>query len=98
VAVGRIVRSGDTLGYVDVLGVRQDVVAPVDGVLMRLLAEPGQAVEYGQGLAFVEAGIGLEDDATGLSEAPGARDAPGPLVAPAPQASVPPAASDGGGA
>ncbi len=61
VAVGRIVRGGDTLGYVDVLGVRQDVVAPVDGVLMRLLAEPGQAVEYGQVLAHVEAGTSLDD-------------------------------------
>jgi biotin carboxyl carrier protein len=53
VVPGQRVRSGDTVGHVDVLGVRQEVVAPADGVLMRVLAEPGEAVEYGQELARV---------------------------------------------
>ena len=51
---GRHVRSGDVVGYVDCLGVRQDVVAPVDGFLGRLLAQPGEAVEYGQPLLHVD--------------------------------------------
>lgn len=54
-AAGVAVRSGDVLGHVDVLGVRQDVVAPADGVVGRYLAEPGEAVEYGQELVRLEA-------------------------------------------
>ena len=42
------------LGWVEVLGVRQEVVAPRDGVVGRVLAEAGQAVEYGQELAVVD--------------------------------------------
>jgi biotin carboxyl carrier protein len=57
---GVAVRSGDVLGHVDVLGVRQDVVAPADGVVGRYLAEAGEAVEYGQELVRLEAG---RDDA-----------------------------------
>lgn len=52
--VGRKVASGDTLGWVEVLGVRQEVVAPRDGTVGRLLAEPGQAVEFGQELVVVD--------------------------------------------
>lgn len=51
---GRSVRAGDPLGWVDVLGVRQEVVAPHDGIVGRCLAEPGQAVEYGEELVVVE--------------------------------------------
>jgi biotin carboxyl carrier protein len=57
---GVAVRSGDVLGHVDVLGVRQDVVAPADGVVGRYLAEAGEAVEFGQELVRLEAG---RDDA-----------------------------------
>jgi len=52
--VGRSVQAGDTLGSVDVLGVRQDVAAPGDGVISRVLVEDDQAVEYGQVLAHVD--------------------------------------------
>lgn len=52
--VGMTVRGGDLLGHVDVLGVRQDVVAPESGLLAALAAEPGEAVEYGQPLARLE--------------------------------------------
>ncbi len=51
---GRAVRAGDPLGWVDVLGVRQEVTAPHDGTVARLLAEAGQAVEYGEELVVVE--------------------------------------------
>jgi acetyl-CoA carboxylase biotin carboxyl carrier protein len=53
-SVGATVRAGDLLGHVDVLGVRQDVVAPEDGLIAALDAEPGEAVEYGQPLARLE--------------------------------------------
>ena len=54
-ATGQLVRAGDVLGAVDILGVVQDVVAPQDGLVSRLLAEAGQAVEYGQPLVDIDA-------------------------------------------
>jgi biotin carboxyl carrier protein len=53
-ASGTRVRSGDALGTVDVLGVRQDVTAPADGVVGQTLVEAGMAVEYGQELIRLE--------------------------------------------
>ncbi|MBI3751705.1 MAG: hypothetical protein HY263_08655 [Chloroflexi bacterium] len=52
-AVGTRVRQGDVLGHVDVLGVREDVLAPADGLVGELLTEAGMAVEYGQELVVV---------------------------------------------
>ena len=63
-AVGMRVRSGDRIGSVNVLGVNQDVVSPVDGVIGSSLAEAGEAVEYGQELVRIE-----------LPESPAAADA-----------------------
>ena len=51
---GRRVRAGDRLGVVDVLGVPQEVVAPVDGILGEQLVNGGEAVEYGQDLVVIE--------------------------------------------
>jgi hypothetical protein len=53
--VGREVAAGDVVGWVEVLGVRQEVVSPRDGVVGRFHAEGGQAVEYGQELVAVDA-------------------------------------------
>lgn len=53
-AVGMRVRAGDRIGSVNVLGVGQDVVSPVDGVIGSSLAEAGDAVEYGQDLVRIE--------------------------------------------
>ena len=53
-AVGMRVRSGDRIGSVNVLGVNEDVVSPVDGVIGSSLAEAGEAVEYGQELVRIE--------------------------------------------
>ncbi|MGD0861456.1 MAG: hypothetical protein ABSA21_01675 [Candidatus Limnocylindrales bacterium] len=61
-ATGMRVRAGDRLGTVDVLGVREEVVAPVDGVIGLSLAEAGEAVEYGQELIRIE----LPENAHGL--------------------------------
>lgn len=52
-AIGHRVRAGDRLAVVDLLGIPQDVVAPMDGVLVELLVETGEAVEYGEDVAVV---------------------------------------------
>jgi acetyl-CoA carboxylase biotin carboxyl carrier protein len=57
VSVGSTVRASDSLGFVDVLGVRQEVVSPADGVLKSLEVESGQAVEFGQVIGRVEANV-----------------------------------------
>lgn len=54
VTPGTRVRAGDRLGFVDMLGVPQEVVAPEDGLVGASLVEPGQAVEYGQELVVIE--------------------------------------------
>ena len=51
---GTKVRAGDRLGSVDMLGIPQEVVAPMDGVVGASLVEPGDAVEYGQDLILIE--------------------------------------------
>ena len=51
---GNHVRAGDRLGAVDMLGIPQEVVAPIDGIVGASLVEPGQAVEYGQELVVIE--------------------------------------------
>jgi acetyl-CoA carboxylase biotin carboxyl carrier protein len=53
--VGASVQAGDLLGTIDVLGVSQEVIAPSDGVIASVLADDGQAVEYGQALAEIDA-------------------------------------------
>jgi biotin carboxyl carrier protein len=65
-AAGARVRSGDTIGSIDVLGVATEVLAPADGIVGASLVEPGEAVEYGQELVWVEL----------LSSAPPAHDGP----------------------
>lgn len=52
--VGQAVQAGDALGVIDVLGVAQEVLAPDDGIIADVLAEDGQAVEYGQALAEID--------------------------------------------
>jgi acetyl-CoA carboxylase biotin carboxyl carrier protein len=57
VAPGSKLRAGDLIGVVDMLGVRQEVVSPIDGVLKVLDVESGQAVEFGQAIGRVEANV-----------------------------------------
>ena len=51
--VGTRVRQGDVLGHIDVLGVREDVLSPADGLVGELLTDSGNAVEYGQELLVI---------------------------------------------
>jgi biotin carboxyl carrier protein len=63
---GAKVRAGDRLGAVDMLGIAQEVVSPVDGVVGVSLVEAGDAVEYGQGLIVIEfAPIPMSTNGTG---------------------------------
>ena len=65
-SVGARVRAGDRLGAVDLLGVAQEVVAPVDGILGSSLVESGDAVEYGQEILVIEfAPVPMSTNGTG---------------------------------
>ena len=73
VRAGIRVRAGDRIGSVDMLGVPQEVVAPTDGVVGASLVEPGDAVEYGQGLIVIEfASAAPAAAASSSSESPAA--------------------------
>ncbi len=67
-SAGARVRSGDRLGAVDMLGVPQEVVSPVDGIVGASLVEPGDAVEYGQELLVIEfASVQTSTNGTGVA-------------------------------
>ena len=70
--VGTRVRQGDRIAVVDLLGIPQDVVSPIDGVLVDVFAEVGEAVEYGEEVAAVEGPMAHPAPADGAS-----RDAEG---------------------
>jgi len=74
---GTRVRAGDRIGIVDVLGVPQEVVAPVDGVIGASYVQAGEAVEYGQELVRIElAGPRpIEPPAEAMAGAKGAEEA-----------------------
>ncbi len=82
-AVGHRVERGDVIGWVDVLGVRKDIMAPADGVVGRFVTDPGDPVEYGQELvAFIAAsspGTPVDGPAAdGPAAAPAANGQAGP--------------------
>ncbi len=54
ISSGSRVRAGDRIASVDVLGIPQEVVAPVNGIVGAGLVENGDAVEYGQELLWIE--------------------------------------------
>ncbi len=51
---GLEVAKGDQVGHVEMLGVRHDVRAPRGGMVRNLVAESGEAVEYGQVVVELE--------------------------------------------
>lgn len=57
---GARVRAGDRLGIVDMLGVPQEVVAPIDGIVVGVIVDAGTAVEYGQELIHLEFAPAIE--------------------------------------
>jgi biotin carboxyl carrier protein len=53
--IGARVRAGDRVAIVDLLGIPQDVLAPIDGRVTEVLAQAGDAVEYGEETVLIEA-------------------------------------------
>ncbi|RYG18657.1 acetyl-CoA carboxylase biotin carboxyl carrier protein subunit [bacterium] len=53
-AVGRTIRKGDSVATIEALGIVTDVTSKVEGEVIEVLVEPGQALEYGQVLARVQ--------------------------------------------
>jgi biotin carboxyl carrier protein len=64
VAIGSTVHAGDRIATVDLLGIPQDVSAPIDGTLVELFVQPGEAVEYGEEIGAVEAELPAPDPAS----------------------------------
>ncbi|MEZ8221083.1 acetyl-CoA carboxylase biotin carboxyl carrier protein [Candidatus Fervidibacteria bacterium JGI MDM2 JNZ-1-D12] len=54
VQVGDNIKRGQTLCWVDALGVHNEVRAPVAGRVVEIFVEDGQAVEFGQQLMLLE--------------------------------------------
>jgi len=54
---GLAVTKGDALGHIEMLGVRHDVRAPRGGTVRHLVAESGEAVEYGQVVLELETAV-----------------------------------------
>ncbi|MCV0404314.1 MAG: hypothetical protein K5924_11530 [Chloroflexi bacterium] len=52
---GLEVAKGDALGQIEMLGIRHDVRAPRSGTVRNLVAESGEAVEYGQVVVEMDA-------------------------------------------
>ena len=76
--LGRAVRAGDVVGHVEVLGVPQEVLAPFDGTLGRVLVEPGQVVEYGEQLMRIESAHSGSPSAEPDGTSPGGPSPGGP--------------------
>jgi acetyl-CoA carboxylase biotin carboxyl carrier protein len=55
VAIGTAVHAGDRIAIVDLLGIPQDVTSPIDGILVELFVQAGEAVEYGEEIGAIEA-------------------------------------------
>jgi biotin carboxyl carrier protein len=54
VQVGDTVRKGQTVCWIDALGVRNEVRAPEAGRIVEIFVEDGQPVEFGQQLMLLE--------------------------------------------
>jgi biotin carboxyl carrier protein len=64
-APGTRLRAGDRIAIVDLLGIPQDVVAPIDGTLAEVFVQAGDAVEYGEAIAAIEPAAADEPGAAG---------------------------------
>ena len=54
VLVGQEVREGDTLCIIEAMKVMNEIKAPCSGKVVRIMAQPGDMVEYDQVLCIVE--------------------------------------------
>lgn len=54
VLVGQKVKEGDTLFIIEAMKTMNEVKSPCDGTVTRILAQPGDMVEYNQTVAIIE--------------------------------------------
>ena len=54
VLVGQEVREGDTLCIIEAMKVMNEIRAPCSGKVVRIMAQPGDMVEYNQVLCIIE--------------------------------------------
>ena len=54
VLVGQEVREGDTLCIIEAMKVMNEIMAPCSGKVVRIMAQPGDMVEYNQVLCIIE--------------------------------------------
>lgn len=54
VLVGQEVREGDTLCIIEAMKVMNEIKAPCSGKVVRIMAQPGDMVEYNQVLCIIE--------------------------------------------
>lgn len=50
---GDFVKEGDKIGEVETLGIRDEVLAPADGIVEKLLSD-GEVVEYGKQICLIK--------------------------------------------
>src|SRR4051794_10416797 len=80
VAIGTVVHAGDRIAIVDLLGIPQDVTSPIDGTLVELFVEAGEAVEFGEEIGAIEAEA-ASAGADSATAAPDGGPTPGPAGA-----------------
>lgn len=54
VLVGQKVKEGDTLFIVEAMKTMNEIKSPCDGTVVRILAQPGDMVEYNQTIVVIE--------------------------------------------
>ena len=54
VLVGQKVKEGDTLFIIEAMKTMNEIKAPCDGTVVRILAQPGDMVEYNQTVVIME--------------------------------------------
>lgn len=54
VLVGQKVKEGDTLFIIEAMKTMNEIKSPCDGTVSRILAQPGDMVEYNQTVAIIE--------------------------------------------
>ena len=52
--IGQTIAEGDTLCIIEAMKLMNEIEADASGVITQILAENGQAVEYGQPLFVIE--------------------------------------------
>ena len=54
VLVGQQVKEGDTLCIIEAMKIMNEIKAPCDGKVIRIMAQPGDMVEYNQTIVVIE--------------------------------------------